>query len=148
LSALAARPQDLARRVLFRRGDAHAAPESLKGDGAGGSVRLRSYGPDRLAFKLVAEGRGFLVVSNNFDPKWRARVNGALAPVYRANAAFQAVWVPSRGEHDVELEFEDPTLWRLHGAALLGAVLIPAVAVRRRREEDEEGSSGRRGGGA
>lgn len=87
-------------------------------------VRVVEHGPDRLVFEGVAQGPRFLVVSNNFEPNWTARVNGEPARVLPANNAFQAVRIATAGPFRVEVEYRRPMVWWLHLATLAGTGLF------------------------
>jgi hypothetical protein len=62
------------------------------------------YEPDRMKFSLESERDGWLVLHQPFDPKWRLKINGADARIYRANLAFMATPV-AKGTAVVELEY-------------------------------------------
>ena len=47
---------------------------------------------------------GLLVLTDNYASGWEARVDGRLTPVYVADHAFRAVFVPA-GAHQVEFEY-------------------------------------------
>jgi len=72
------------------------------------------------------DGAGWLVSRASFAPGWTASVDGAPAPVLRANGKHRAVPVPA-GAHDVRLEYRPPGLragFALSGlCAVLGAFL-------------------------
>jgi hypothetical protein len=127
----AARPE-LASRALLAAEDVPPGlfpdPEPESGGADPGQVRCTAYAPDRLAFAGQARGPALLVVTNNFDPRWSARVNGKPAPVLRADHAFQAVPVPD-GPFTVELSYAFPLVWDLHGVSLAGLLLILATAL-------------------
>jgi uncharacterized membrane protein YfhO len=54
--------------------------------------------------KVSARRPAWLVVTDTFEPSWRASVDGAPAPILRANAMFRAVRV-SAGEHEVVFRY-------------------------------------------
>ncbi len=59
---------------------------------------------DRVVVEVEAPGPGVVVVNEAWYPGWRARVDGADAPVLRANGFVRAVPVPA-GARTIELEF-------------------------------------------
>ena len=95
--------------------------------GAASSARLASAaaGPSSASADVDADGPGFLLFSRTFFPAWKARVDGASAPVLVANGRDLAVPVPV-GRHRVEIRY-DPKPFRA-GVALQGAALLVAVA--------------------
>ena len=76
----------------FDRTDADPGPARLVDDG-GSRLRIESDGP-----------AGFVVVSDCLVPGWSATVDGADAPLLRADYAFRAVPVPA-GRHVVVLRY-------------------------------------------
>jgi hypothetical protein len=60
---------------------------------------------DRARAGIEAAGAGFLVFSRTYFPAWKARLDGAPAPVLVANARDLAVAVPA-GTHSIELEYD------------------------------------------
>jgi len=83
---------------------------------------------------LRAEGPGFLVVTEGWDPGWSARVDGAPAPLLRANAIHMGV-VLEAGTHRVEMVYfprglaAGLALAGLAGAGLLGFLVRGASRV-------------------
>jgi len=77
-----------------------------------------------LLIDVITESPGYLVVSEWAYPGWRAALDGDKTPLYTADYALQAVWVPA-GTHQIELQFRpwDVTL----GAAVTLLTLVVAV---------------------
>jgi len=67
-----------------------------------GAITRRSYGLGQVSFDLVLKHPAILVLSDTYYPGWRAFADGAEVPIYRANIAFRAVFLPSGTRH---LEF-------------------------------------------
>jgi uncharacterized membrane protein YfhO len=63
-------------------------------------------------------------ISQSFYHPWKAYVDGARVPLWRANHAFQALQVPA-GKHRVWLRYED-RMFRL-GASISGALVLLLV---------------------
>jgi MYXO-CTERM domain-containing protein len=71
---------------------------------------------------------GFVVFVSTHDPGWQATVDGAPAPLLRANLAFCAVAVPA-GRHVVELVYRpSAVLWSAAASAAGWALLALAGA--------------------
>jgi hypothetical protein len=102
---------------------------SLPQDDAGRAeiVERRS---DRLTLAVAARRPGVLVVTEGYDPGWRAWVDGAPAPVWRANAIFRAVPV-GEGDHRVEMRYRPPSVAWGTAASVLGVVLTGVLIGRR-----------------
>ncbi len=68
---------------------------------------------------------GWLVFSEVWHPGWRATIDGAPAPIARADVALMAVAVPP-GAHRVSLAFHDPWVGRGVGVSALAALGLAA----------------------
>lgn len=68
---------------------------------------------------------GWLVFSEVWHPGWRATIDGAPAPIARANVALMAVAVPP-GAHRVSLAFHDPSVDRGVAVSALAALGLAA----------------------
>lgn len=75
-----------------------------KAGGVPDNVTFVSYEANRLELKVRAENSGLLLLSEVYYPGWRATVNGASAPIYKADGAFRAVLVPA-GESTVVFRY-------------------------------------------
>lgn len=90
-----------------------------------GSVHVVQWEPDRLVLHGQAEAPCVLAVSNNYDPRWRATVNGQeRGPVFRVNHAFQGVLIEAAGPFTVELRYSAPLIWWCHAASAVGVLLL------------------------
>jgi len=83
------------------------------GDNPGG-VSVRSLGPDRIELEVDARTASVLTVTSNFNPGWRAAVNGIPSRVFPVDHTFLGVALPA-GRHDVVLSYASPLV------ALVGA---------------------------
>jgi len=86
-------PFDPARMVLLY--DAPRETFGLKARENAGQILGREYNLSRVAFELALEGSAILVLNDVYYPGWRAYVDGSEVPVYRANHAFRAIFLPS-----------------------------------------------------
>jgi hypothetical protein len=68
-------------------------------------LQLLHADPQRSRWRARVGRDAFLVVAQPRYPGWRARLDGSVVPILRANYAFSAVALP-RGEHQVELAYE------------------------------------------
>jgi hypothetical protein len=109
------RSTDLRRAALVEPG---TLPD-LKADVRGAARRL-----DDGSFEVESDGPGLLVVSETWDAGWSATVDGAAAPVLRANLAFRAVAVPA-GSHRVAFSFRPVYLTQ----GLLGSAAFLLIAL-------------------
>lgn len=104
---------------------ATAAPVSLDGAPAVGTVAWASREADRMTLSVTSERPAMLVISDNWFPAWRATVNGADAEVARAYHTLRAVPVPA-GTSTVEMWYESPRLRQSRALSLL--VLLGLLA--------------------
>jgi hypothetical protein len=98
-----------------------------------GTVRIVDFRPDRVTLEADLTAPGWVVLLDSYDPRWRARVDGAEMPIHAANLIFRAVAVPA-GRHRVEMVYRPRAV--LAGLALSLATLVAlglAAGVRRRR---------------
>jgi len=61
-------------------------------------IKLLSYRPNRVEFKIKADANTLFFISDNFFPGWRAFVDEKEVKIYRANYSFRAVPI-LKGEH-------------------------------------------------
>ena len=115
------------------------------GDGGpAGDCALTGFWNDRVAAHCRVQRPGVAVFIEQFDPGWRATVDGRPTPVHRANALLRAVSL-DRGEHDIVLSYTPPAaLGAGAGVSLAAATLLLATAALAhiaRRRRDRPGQS-------
>ena len=88
------------------------------------TINVSYYSPDRIVFDGITSEPSILVVTNNYHPKWTATVNGKKVKVYRANHAFQAIFIEESGKFRAVFEYKESMLWITYSAVPLGMVLI------------------------
>ncbi len=91
-----------------------------------GEVRWRRPTPEAISLDAAMDRGGTVLVSESYDPGWRASVDGSPTAVQAADLALMAVQVPA-GRHRVELRFA-PQHWRV-AVALSAAGLIAATVL-------------------
>lgn len=90
------------------------------GAAAGGEVRFVRNDPEHLVVRVRAPAAGFLHLADQYAPGWTATVDGAPAPILRADYLFRAVEVPA-GESLVEFRYRPASV-------RVGAVVSAATA--------------------
>lgn len=66
---------------------------NIKEEGKG-KVKIISYTPNKITIKISSNNQALLFLSDNYYPKWKAKINGKEAKILRADYAFRAVVVP------------------------------------------------------
>ncbi|HUG40813.1 MAG TPA: YfhO family protein [Longimicrobiales bacterium] len=131
---------DFRRRALV---DRPVALPPAPADAAPARVALRREASGRIAIDVAQEAPGLLVVTESWDPGWRATVDGAAAEVVIADVAFLGVIVPA-GRHEVRLRYA-PASFRwgilvtlLTAGALIGGALLERARPRGRRPPGDD----------
>jgi len=91
-------------------------------------VRVTRIGDGDIAIATTTAGGGLMVLSENAYPGWRARIDGADAPIYRADVTLQAVVVPP-GVHRVEFTLESRSLRIGMIASAIAVVAVCALLI-------------------
>lgn len=81
---------------------------------------------NRVAFRVVSDQPGWLVIGDSYYPGWQATVNGRKTQLWQGNLAMRVVPIPA-GNSDVALDFQPPMLQRGKIATLSTFMLILLV---------------------
>lgn len=130
LAALADVAFDLHREAIV------AEPVTVTESSAGSSLRVSTYGPERIVVDVDASAAGLLMLSELDYPGWRATLDGAETPVVRADVALRSVVVPV-GHHRVEMVFQPSSVWigvGISGVTCFAGLIVLARSMRRRHE--------------
>lgn len=68
------------------------------------SAKIVTYAPNQVKITTNTEREEALILADQFDEGWQAKVDGQVTPVSRANLIFRAVKVPA-GSHNVEFRY-------------------------------------------
>jgi hypothetical protein len=99
-----------------------ASPE----DAAAETVTIDRYEADEIRLNVHAQADGLLVMSETYDPGWKATVDGEEVDILIADHALRAVPVPA-GTHTVMLRHQPASLTA--GLAIsLGTIALLLVA--------------------
>ncbi|MFN8460125.1 MAG: YfhO family protein, partial [Anaerolineae bacterium] len=85
------------------------------------SLSILYYSLHTVTLAVETDLPGYLVLPDAYYPGWQASVDGQPQPLWRANYAFRAVFVPA-GAHTVQFVF-DPLIWRI-GLAVSGLTVL------------------------
>jgi Bacterial membrane protein YfhO len=125
------------RRVAVTERRAPGLPDTLPGraGGAGNDARIARYEPERVVIRSRSAGPGMLVLSDNYFPGWKAKLDGRQVPIQRVDYVLRGVRIGS-GAHTVEFRYE-PLSWRIGWIVTLissvGLLVALVVGWRRRR---------------
>jgi len=89
---------------------------------------ITHYEPERVEISTGTTADGFLVLTDGYDPGWRAELDGQAVPIYVANHAFRAVALPA-GEHRVTFIYDPPAFKIGLGISLLAWVGVAVAAL-------------------
>jgi len=70
---------------------------------------VRKYESNRIEIETNSRSGGKLVLSDNYYPGWKARIDGKLTPISREQYLFRSVQVPA-GKHRVVFTYEPDSL--------------------------------------
>ncbi|MEZ4767358.1 MAG: YfhO family protein [Caldilineales bacterium] len=139
LAVLAAPDFDPARTTVLLQSDVESlGPGGALDRLAGGEVAVTRYAPEDVELRVHTEQPGLLVLADTWYPGWVAAVDGAPAPVLRADTLFRGVPVPA-GEHMVAMQFRPASLRAgllVTAAAAVLLLALLAVGVARRSQAD------------
>jgi len=111
-----------ARAVLEPPPDQAPPPDRSIQCEPGGEATVETYEPERVVLSADPERDAVLILTDTWDPGWRAMVDGQPATVLRADHALRAIRLQP-GEHRIVFSFEPS--WLLPGAI----VSISSLAV-------------------
>jgi hypothetical protein len=109
-----------------------ALPALPSAAGRAGSCALVSFANTRLVARCRADRDALAVFIEQHDAGWRAEVDGAAAPVLRANLLMRAVPVPA-GEHVVALSYQAPGLRIAAAVSGCSLLILAGLFIPRRR---------------
>ena len=95
-------------------------------DPAADRVAVDHSEPDRIEVTATSDAAGLVVMSQMYDPGWRAWLDGEELDIYQANHALMAISLPA-GEHEIVIEY-DPLPLRA-GNAITGLTSLAMVGV-------------------
>ncbi len=98
--------------------------------GATETVRIVDDRPERVVVEATLAADGLLVLGDTFYPGWTATVDGAPAPIVRADYAFRGVALPA-GRHEVRFRYAPLSALGGLAAAAIGTLAALVLAWRR-----------------
>jgi hypothetical protein len=112
-------------------------PSGNQNDTCMSSVKISSWGMNKITTQLTTDKPGFLVLSEIYYPAWKAKVDGKPTKIFRADYALRAIPV-SAGNHTIICEYDDDSfriglILSLISVAAVTGVIIIGVRQKRKR---------------
>src|SRR4029453_8048994 len=85
--------------------DAAHVPPTMNFSPGASAVNVARVGDGDIGLRVTSQGGGFLVLSENAYPGWRALIDGSEVPIYRTDVTLQGVVVPP-GTHRIDFTLE------------------------------------------
>jgi len=93
--------------------DSSRVPPTVKFSPGASAVSVARIGDGDIGVRVTSQGGGFLVLSENAYPGWRALIDGSEVPIYRTDVTLQGIVVPA-GTHRIDFTLESRSLrWGL-----------------------------------
>jgi uncharacterized membrane protein YfhO len=86
-----------------------------------GEIKILKYYPNEVEIETIGNDRGFLVLSDNYYPGWKAYVNGSRKNILRVYYNLRGVYLP-QGNSRVTFSFE-PLSFKIGAAITCSAFL-------------------------
>ena len=106
-------------------------PESLRGYVArmpvdpSETVSVVSHEPQRVELSAVLKSPGLVILADTYYPGWRLKIDGAPAPIFRANRLMRGAALPA-GKHTLVYTFE-PLSFRIGAVISIAGVFVLAA---------------------
>ncbi len=91
-------------------------------------VDFVTYENDAVTLDVSTSAPGLLVTSDIYDPGWEVRVDGVASPLYRANWASRAVFIPAGEHHLVQFTYR-PWSFTWGSRLTMAGMLILAIGI-------------------
>ena len=75
--------------------------EKLTQDITTGETEILEYSQNKIRLQTRNEGDGFLLLTDNYYPSWKVKIDNKKSEIYITDFSFRGVFVP-KGEHIVE----------------------------------------------
>jgi len=73
-----------------------------------GEIAVKHYSPDKIVLSVDIDGPMILVVSNNYSPYWKCKVDGEKTEIFPAYHTFWGVLLEGSGTKEVVFEYWPP----------------------------------------
>jgi len=97
------------------------SPEKLQYD-----LQITEYTPNRIKINLNSNKAGVLVLSNNYYPSWRAKIDGKPEKIYNVDYAIMGIPV-DKGIHEIEFYYSRMKILMSLLLTILGILIYVSV---------------------
>jgi len=104
------------------------------------NAKLVSYSANEVVINTEGDGKGLLILSDNYYPGWKAYIDGKETGVYRANYTFRGVLIGS-GIHTVLFRYHPSSFFLGTKISLLSLFFIPVLYLLYNRSAKLSGKS-------
>jgi hypothetical protein len=130
---LSQNPQAVFQRVILSAMNAPTLSAST--NTTSDAVSLLRYAPEASSWRIQCNAPHYLVTTDAYYPGWNATLDGHSVPIYRANLAFRAVYIPA-GDHVLRYRYQpksvrDGAVLSLAALAIILALFVAPVFRRR-----------------
>lgn len=103
-----------------------------------GKVSISRYSPNRVVLQVEVPGQaGFVVLTDQYYPGWRALINDQPTTIYKVNGLVRGVVVPS-GKHTLIFHYRPVLIYILTLVSLMIAASIGLLFLRRARSDSQK----------
>lgn len=85
-----------------------------------------------VSVQVRTQGAGWLVLADLYYPDWHAELNGQPTPIYPANVALRAVYLPAAGDHHLLMRYTPTSVGLGALISLLSGLALVASAIQLR----------------
>ncbi|MBF0312079.1 MAG: hypothetical protein HQK52_01615 [Oligoflexia bacterium] len=122
--ALAQATESDLRQYVFLEKTAPLPPITTEKRSASADIAIKTYHPDYIKLEVTNPSPGFMLILNNYHPNWHASINGVKTKIFKADHAFQAVFLENSGKNNIELNFAEPIFYWSYLLSFLGFLFI------------------------
>jgi hypothetical protein len=91
------------------------------------TVTIEKLEPEQVTISAELNGKGLLVLTDQFYPGWQASIDGKPTEIYRANYLFRCVVAPA-GKHRIVFEYRPKSFFYGKILFFAGIIFITAMA--------------------
>lgn len=92
-----------------------------------GKIQDLNYDTDKISFSTSFKGDGFLVISDQYYPGWKAYADGKEISIYEADGLLRGIKIPS-GDHRILLQYKPVKIY-LCGIISLSLLIIALIFI-------------------